>query len=43
MLRSADPQLWREFKAKAVLKGVTLTQLVEELIKAYLKKNKNKD
>jgi hypothetical protein len=34
-----DPQLWKEFKKKAIDEDTNTSKLVTELIKNYIKKN----
>lgn len=39
-LRGVDPALWRKIKAKAALEGITIRDLIEELLKAWLKESR---
>jgi hypothetical protein len=43
LIRALDPELYRRFKAAAVLKGITLSQAFNEAMKLWLDAFSNKD
>ena len=36
MIRFEDEELWREFKAKAALRGLRIKEVIAQLIKAWV-------
>lgn len=39
-LRNVDPILWRQVKAQAALEGLSVRQLIHQLLAEWLKKGK---
>jgi len=43
LIRALDPELYRKFKAAAVLRGITLSQAFNEAMELWLKRNQEKE